>query len=467
QALDLLERIAERFPKQTDSADYRYTRARSLFNSRNYREMTEEPSRPGEPYYLAIEFLRGHAYWRSDRPEQFLASMNRIIREHPRSDEATSAKMMLAKYYQTDERDLARSARLLEEGIAQGGAGSEGRNLWTLAWTYIQAERYDDALKTFDRYLARYPDADYTSNALFWSGKIHARLGDTERRNAFFRRLIEFYPYDYYSFRAREILGDETLPPNEIESGHTFPAEARTPADDPRLAVAVELRAVGLDREAAEELKRIAGGRTRDPVLAWRLADFYAEGGEPLRAIATLNRNFGDLIRHGGTGIPRRFWEVLYPRMYWDEIKKAAAAADIDPWIAVAVIRQESAWEPTTVSSAGAVGLMQIMPEEAASIAAKAGLGEVDRNDLFDPRVNIRVGTAELRQKLDAMNGNRVLAIASYNAGESAVRRWVARTPPDELDVFVDSIPYAETRLYVITVTRNLHQYRRVYGDDS
>ncbi|MFN2442160.1 MAG: lytic transglycosylase domain-containing protein, partial [Thermoanaerobaculia bacterium] len=125
------------------------------------------------------------------------------------------------------------------------------------------------------------------------------------------------------------------------------------------------------------------------------------------------------------------------------------------------------AWEPTTVSSAGAVGLMQIMPKEAAAIATKAGLGSITRDALFEPSINVRVGTAELRQKLDLLDGNQILAIAAYNGGENAVKRWVDRTGLDDIDRFIDSISYGETRLYVMSVTRNLHEYRRIYGDAS
>ncbi|HVR44471.1 MAG TPA: lytic transglycosylase domain-containing protein, partial [Thermoanaerobaculia bacterium] len=189
-----------------------------------------------------------------------------------------------------------------------------------------------------------------------------------------------------------------------------------------------------------------------------------ADAGEPLRAISILGRTFRDLIRHGGTGIPRRFWEILYPRTHWETIRESAERHGVDPWLVLAIIRQESAWEPTTVSSAGAVGLMQIMPAEAGTIARKAGLAPVERQDLFDPITNIGVGTAELRQKLETMEGRRIAALAAYNAGETAVRRWQSRQSIEDLDLFIDSIPYAETRLYVMTVTRNLHEYRRVYG---
>ena len=193
------------------------------------------------------------------------------------------------------------------------------------------------------------------------------------------------------------------------------------------------------------------------------LADVYVRGGEPFKANGVLQRRFRQFVRHGGTNIPRRFWEILFPLAYWDTIRAEAERRGHDPYLLASIIRQESGFEPTTVSNAGAVGLMQIMPEEASRIGDAGGLGAVTREDLFDPEKNIAVGAAEYTQKLTTMNDNPVLAIAAYNAGETAVREWMARTPPEDTDLFIESIPYAETRLYVKTVTRNRHEYRRIY----
>ncbi|HET7711175.1 MAG TPA: lytic transglycosylase domain-containing protein, partial [Thermoanaerobaculia bacterium] len=158
-----------------------------------------------------------------------------------------------------------------------------------------------------------------------------------------------------------------------------------------------------------------------------------------------------------------RFWEILFPLQYWPILQQEAERQRLDPFLLASIVRQESGFEPRTVSNAGAVGLMQLMPEEAPEIAQRAGLGEVTRDSLFDARVNIALGAAEYAQKLESLRGNQTLAIAAYNAGEKAVGRWLARTPIDDLDVFIESIPYAETRLYVKTVTRNRFEYRRIY----
>ena len=99
----------------------------------------------------------------------------------------------------------------------------------------------------------------------------------------------------------------------------------------------------------------------------------------------------------------------------------------------------------------------------AVRIATAGGLGDVTRDDLFDPAINVAVGAAEYSQKLALMNNSDILAIAAYNAGEQAVRQWMQRIPPENTDLFIEAIPYAETRLYVKTVTRNRNEYKRIY----
>jgi soluble lytic murein transglycosylase len=237
--------------------------------------------------------------------------------------------------------------------------------------------------------------------------------------------------------------------------------------DEPRFATARELLAIGLERAAAREMKVLASKYAGNAGVQFLLADVYVRGGEPFKANGVLQRQFRQFIRHGGENIPQRFWQILYPLAYWETIRAEAERRGLDPYLVASIIRQESGFEPSTVSSAGAVGLMQIMPAEASRIAENGGLGAIARDDLFDPETNIAVGAAEYAQKLALMNGNHTLAIASYNAGESAVSRWLARTSMEDPDRFIEAIPYAETRLYVKTVTRNRSEYRRIYESPS
>ncbi|HKO57238.1 MAG TPA: transglycosylase SLT domain-containing protein, partial [Thermoanaerobaculia bacterium] len=475
---DLMSRLEKRYPNAASTDAFRALRWRSLFNSREYTRLLAETAgiKLTDP---ALVLLRARAAWRDDQPQLFLAGLTQLEKDFPASSQAIEAKVLRAKYYVTDVVDYDQSIRNLTAAIDAGALGNDAENLWTLAWTLTKAGRASEALAVMDRYIAAYPDADYTSNSLFWSGKILDKLGRTAERDARFAQLIEKYPYSYYSYRARQIMNANPSPPAPLPAargeGGRRPGEGLFPdldaqvaaANEPRLAVVDELRALELQREAAREMKLAAAAHPDNLGLAFMLADIYVEGGEPFKANGVLQRRFREFVRHGGANIPPRFWEILFPLNYWENIRAEAERRAVDPYLVASIIRQESGFEPTTVSNAGAVGLMQIMPAEASKIAQKGGLAEVTRETLFDPSVNIAVGAAEYRQKLDLMNGNDVLAIAAYNAGEDAVGRWLSQTPIDDLDTFVESIPYAETRLYVKTVTRNRFEYRRIYAGNA
>jgi soluble lytic murein transglycosylase-like protein len=464
-----IARIRERFPSRASDPALVWIEAQTLFNSRRYSDMQRLSIPTGQPNHVSLDRLKGHALWRLGRNQEFLQSMQHILTEHPSSDEATRARLLTGRYYLIDGNDYARAARYLQEGIEAGGAGTGGENIWTLAWIHVTSGDDQRALQVMRDYLQRFPKGTYATNSLFWSAKLHEKRGAVEERDRILRDLIRRFPYAYYSFRARELLGLPLVAPAEVDSGHRFPSftVAQAFGGNPKLTIVRELEAIGLDEEATQQYREVVGANPEDPILAYGLADRYAKSGEPLRAIILLNRHFSDLVQHGGRDIPDRFWKILYPRHHWEEIQRAAASQNIDPYLVTAIIRQESGWDDSIVSSAGAVGLMQIMPEESAALGRAAGFDRnITRSDLFDPLVNIRVGAAEIRQKLDAMKGSRPLALASYNAGETPVRRWLGSTPIDDIDFFIDSIPFNETRRYVMVVTRNLYEYKRIYGEE-
>lgn len=450
QAIEILNRIG-------NVEEARATRIRALFNSRNYTTLLEETKdvKLTDP---SLALLRARAAWRDDKPQEFLAALNEI--------DNAEAQVLRAKYYVTDEIDYDRAIADLTKAIDSGAVGTDGENIWNLGYTYVLAGKDDDALRLFERYIAAYPDGDWRTNSLFWSAKIYDKRGQTAERDAKAGQIALEFPFSYYTYRVKELwkTDNPVCPPGRQDClPSTFP-ELTLP-EDPRFNVVNELLAIGLARDAMREMKDVAAKYPDSDAVHFMLADVAVQGGEPFRANTILQRRFRPFVRHGGTNIPKRFWEILYPLAYWETIKTEAAKRELDPYLVASIIRQESGFEPSTVSNAGAVGLMQIMPAEAPRIAGAAGLGEVTREALFDPATNIAVGAAEFSQKLATMNGNHNLAIAAYNAGEEPVRDWLARTPLDDIDRFIESIPFAETRLYVKTVNRNRHEYRRIYGE--
>jgi soluble lytic murein transglycosylase len=154
--------------------------------------------------------------------------------------------------------------------------------------------------------------------------------------------------------------------------------------------------------------------------------------------------------------------EITLPLRHEDIIRQQAREKGLDPALIAAVIFQESKFEDRT-SSAGALGMMQLLPDTAHFIATKTGGVRFTTADLSTPQINIAYGSWYLRYMIDRYGGNKTLAIAAYNAGEHNVDSWVARAGgPDNFNAGRD-IPFPETRGYVASVLDHEKQYRKHY----
>jgi soluble lytic murein transglycosylase len=166
----------------------------------------------------------------------------------------------------------------------------------------------------------------------------------------------------------------------------------------------------------------------------------------------------------GASGGPDWYTKSAYPLEHAGAIRDGARRYDLDPTLVAGVIYAESRFDEHALSSQGAVGLMQILPETADQIADESGGVAFTAADLEDPRINIRYGCYYLRQALDAYDGDVRAAVASYNAGMGAVAEWRATAAADGHRLRLRDIPYPETRAYVKKVLEARRVYRETYG---
>lgn len=154
---------------------------------------------------------------------------------------------------------------------------------------------------------------------------------------------------------------------------------------------------------------------------------------------------------------------IFYPRPHYDLVLKSSAEHDIDPYLVFAIIRAESKYQVQARSSAGARGLMQIMPETAWWIAEQQGVKEFDTEELLDPELNISFGCWYIANLQKEFDGRIPLVIAAYNAGRGKVREWVIEQQWDGDAEKLDNIPFEETRQYVSNVLKNYEAYQAIY----
>jgi soluble lytic murein transglycosylase len=238
------------------------------------------------------------------------------------------------------------------------------------------------------------------------------------------------------------------------------PAEAV--AADPGYARVELLRRIGLVEVAWDELEDVAQRAVGDSVRLYGLTSAYAREERYHLALRILRRHFAALAA-AGHQLPHAFWEMLYPLGWRTEVLAASERLGLDPYLVAAVVREESNYYPQAVSRAGARGLMQLMPATAEPMAARRGWRMREGALLDEPAANLEMGSAFLAGLIKEF-GDPILAIAAYNAGPRRVREWWKARKSDDVEAWIEQIPFDETRHYVKRVLLSWDEYRRIYA---
>jgi soluble lytic murein transglycosylase len=196
------------------------------------------------------------------------------------------------------------------------------------------------------------------------------------------------------------------------------------------------------------------------------IAKIFRAREDNVQALNYLKRSYPDYSQMKPEEMRRDEWDMFYPLAYWDIIAQESRARSLNPYQVAGLIRQESVFNPRAVSSARAYGLMQLVVPTGILTARKYGLNRaITMDSLFEPRLNIQLGTAYLREQLDKY-GHIEYVAAAYNAGPNRVVQWRASLPL-ALDEWAEAVPFRETRLYIQGVVRNTLQYKRLYDENG
>ena len=236
--------------------------------------------------------------------------------------------------------------------------------------------------------------------------------------------------------------------------------------DQPGVQAALGYLRAGLGTEAAAEMGRALGD---DPNDRWDDAETLLFAAHVLEESGDFARSHNLLRRAVARAFPDASPEFAatlmhaWPRAFSDVITTHTKSYGWDGMLFQGLMREESAFSPTVVSWAGAIGLSQLMWPTAKETARRMGI-RVSRADLEDPSINVSIGTTYFDGLAERWRGHLPLAIASYNAGPGAVKRWVDARGHLELDAWVETIPYDQTRHYVKRVVSSWQVYRYLYG---
>lgn len=393
---------------------------------------------------------------------------DRIVANYP--DTAGEALLKQAEIFQTQlksPKSASTARNLLLSKYANSEAAAE--LLWQLAQQQAKTGNLNSALNLVDRIKQNNRKGETAAEAAYWSGKWWLRLGDRAKANQAFEYTIATHPTSYFAWRSASQLGwqvGDFATVRNLNPVLSLPSIRHDlPAGD---AVLNELYLLGQDRDASDRWQVQSRGKLAqnpkeiftDGVLRIGIND-NLRGISQVESLTWLDVNPTEKADINAIMQKPTFWQSLYPFPYWQIVTAWSANRNLNPALVISLMRQESRFEAQILSSAGAVGLMQVMPETGAWIATKAG----EKNySLKNPEDNIKFGTWYLDYTHHRYANNSMLAVASYNAGPGAVAGWVKSGGIGDPDDFADRIPYAETKGYIKHVFENYWNYLRLYS---
>lgn len=334
-----------------------------------------------------------------------------------------------------------------------------------------------DAVELLLNHVVRYPTSDKASAALYFLGRAAERQSRHADARAYYEQIERAFPNFYYAslarerLRAKEIARVKATPAVAARfASVAFPRGAPPARFQPdaegriRLERAALLRTAGLDNMAVAELRFGATNSNHPEAFGLELARQAVAQSAPDQGIRYLKRYAPGYLSAPLGELPNEFWRLAFPLVYREPLERHSQTVGLDPFIVAALIRQESEFDPRALSRARAYGLTQVLPSTGRELSRRLRIPGFHPNRLFEPDLNLRLGTHYLATLVRQFDGRWEPALASYNAGKSRADAWLRRREYREPAEFVESIPFLETRNYVQSVLRNADIYRRLYA---
>lgn len=390
-----------------------------------------------------------------------------LAREHQKHSYADDALVLAGESWESHGDD-DRAAQAYRKAIGEhpGDMLAEARR--RLLVMRFAAADYDEILALTDEALAgRVPHPADRAKLHYFRGRALQKSGRLDEATEAWLEAIETAPLDYPAVQALSRLrdrGPEYLERGIARLGLAGPADDVPPIERPRgdaMARAELLARLGLGDAAAQELRH-AKIKGWPAVAVLNLAGLYPAA---QREIANLGAGWR---RDAPTTEHRSRWEGAYPRPFGEIIGPGEQQHAVPPRLTYAIMQTESRFDPGVTSFAGAKGLVQLMPATAKGLADAAGVKIEGARALYDPTLNLDLGMrylGRLTARYGGGDGAVALAIPSYNAGAGSVDRWLSERGTWDLDLFIESIPYDETRKYTQSVLGRWHAYRWLYGE--
>ncbi|MEM7137429.1 MAG: transglycosylase SLT domain-containing protein [Myxococcota bacterium] len=457
--------------------DARYKQARSLLQDRErtrgapiMREVADRCLKLDADTRAWARYYGARAYGRIGQWDEAIRQFEQLEKEAPGHRLADDASYRSALAELENGHEGAARGRLATIANRYPEGDMWPRAIFRLGWLELRRGRSEEAFRHFDALVHKGGDEDeegITGRAEYWRSRALFQMGRRLDAVQGYVEIAERWPLRYYAQQALRRLG-EIVPDTASEILDDMRAGSepsrmvfvwRDEFDDPAFERMTELLVVGDTTYATEEMRQLhMVGRGVDPEMAVVGAVLLQHAGAEAKLSRVIRDHFEDFEGLLPKGEGRLIWEATYPMAFSPLIEDVAETQGVPPAFVRAIAREESSFDPEAVSWAKAYGLVQLIMPTAKRFAPEVGEKATPRT-LRRPEVNLKIGTAYMAWLWDRLEANPALVPSAYNAGEGAVRRWLEEDSSRPLDVFIEEIPYDETRRY----TRRVLQTYGVY----
>jgi soluble lytic murein transglycosylase len=484
---DALTAYSDSFAKfpATATSENQLRRGIAAYNARKTPEavsaLTAVPTSAAETRAEALFYL-AQTYGRARQWEQARATAEELRRTFPNSNFTPKTFVALGQIAQ-EAKNTVDALYFMKAAVNGFGSSIEvAQTQFDLAWLAHDGKNFSESSRMLTEHLAYYADknTDNRGRAGYWAARDSERAGRLAEARALYEAMLARYDANWYGYLAKQRLDvlsrttpAKTFAPDSIVARAvanlktvTVAEETAGPEEDARMVKADQLSNIGLDDWALKELAKAGEKGPDSPKINLAIAKIYRSDDDNVRALNALRRSFPDYSQMKPEEMTREQWDVFYPLAYWDIIVQESKARNLDPYQVAGLIRQETIFTTRARSGANAYGLMQVLVPTGRLTARKYGVNrEITVDSLYEPRLNIQLGTAYLRDQIDKFGRIEYVA-AAYNAGPGRAVQWKASLP-FEIDEWAEAVPFKETRGYVQGVVRNRLQYLRLYDQDG
>lgn len=353
---------------------------------------------------------------------------------------------------------------------------------WELGWIQYRLEEFESAAITFDKMAASFKGGSLEEKGLFWQAKCFQKLNRQSEAIEIYKKVFSLEPLSYYGFDSAKILEkagntvsmpkfDKSLnPENPDISGiipevynNLIPHKITDNGEVNHINKAKELLFIQFYNSAAAEIEASKEETDTNLTNLLEISTLYLKSRDYENSIGIVQKNYIKLSS-GLSGSKKDYYYYLfYPYAYKDYILKYSSTYSVEPDFLLAIIREESRFKADAGSHAGAQGLMQIMPATGKNIASQIGISNFSESMLHDPETSITMGAYYISRMLGNFEGNKYYALGAYNGGPAAMQKWISKYGNLDIDEFIESLTYDETKNYIKRVMASYYIYELLY----